>query len=207
MKLLIILIVGIQYLVIENLEGENMTVYFIYKHGESFEPFLYAITDKKKLKDSFVKERNKHMFVVKEKELTKDEFTIICSNHGKYILGRRGFETQSHSPNLQSKSVIYITTTFQEEMDVIEKDDTIFLSLGKFTDECAKYFNKKLLAALNTMYYFEIYKFVNEVYCYHDYFVRGVDTFTTENYKIDMFGVFLYLYGDSLDKEGLLKDN
>lgn len=183
-----------------------MTVYFIYKHGNNIHPFLYAITDKKKLKESFMKERKKSMFVVKEKIMTKDEFLEICKHHGRYLLAERGFETSSPFPKLSSSSVIWLTTTDYEEMDVITKEDVVILELGKFTDDESKAFNKDLLQALDKLHYFEIYKFINEVQCHHNYFVAGVDTFTTEKYHIDMFGVFMFLYGDSLDMEGLLKD-
>ena len=181
-----------------------MTVYFIYKHGQDIHPFLYAITDKKKLKDSFVKERKKSLFVVKEKDMTKEQFLQLCSQHGKYLLGKRGFETQSPFPELSSSSVIWLTTTDYEEMDVFTKEDTVLVSLGRYTDDIACAFKKELLKALDLLHYFEIYKFVNDRR--YSYFVEGVDLFSSENYRIDMFGVFLYLYGDTLDKEGLLKD-
>jgi len=182
-----------------------MTVYFIYKHGPNIHPFLYAITDKKKLRDSFMKERKKSMFIVREKIMNKEEFLEICKHHSRYLLGERGFETNSPFPKLSSSSVIWLTTTDYEEMDVITKEDAVILDLGKYTDDISVAFNKDLLSALEKLHYFEIYKFVNEVQCFHNYFVAGVDTFSSSRYHIDMFGVFMYLYGDSLDMEGLLK--
>lgn len=183
-----------------------MVVYFIYKHGLNFQPFLYALTDKKKLKDSFMKERKKSMFVVKEKELTKDEFINVCKHHGNYILDKRGFETKSPFKKLSNTSVIWLTATDYEEIDVIKKEDTVLLELSRFMDNEAKAFNSDILKALNKLHYFEIYKFINEVQCHHSYFVSGVDTFIAEKYKIDMFSVFLYLYGDTLDMEGLINE-
>ena len=183
-----------------------MTVYFIYKHSENIHPFLYAITDKKRLKDSFMKERKKSLFVVKEKSVTKEQFLNICKNHGRYLLGRRGFYTNSPSSSFSAKSIIYLTTTEYEEMDVITKEDTVILELGRYTDEDARAFNVKLLKALHELHYFEIYKFVNDYYCQDDYFVKGISSFSSNNYQIDMFGVFLYLYGHTLDKKGLIKD-
>lgn len=181
-----------------------MTVYFIYKHGDDIRPFLYAITDKKKLKDSFMNERKKSLFVVKEKEMTREAFLNVCKYHGKYLLGKRGFETRSPFPDVSSSTIIWLTTTDYEEMDVFTKEDSVILSLGKFTDDIACAFNKDLLKSLDMLHYFEIYKFVNDRR--YSYFVEGVDLFSSDKYRIDMFGVFLYLYGETLDKEGLIKN-
>ena len=183
-----------------------MKIYFIYKHGGLLQPSLYAITDKKKLKNSFIKERKKDIFTVKEKEVTKEELTMILRNHSSYLLGRHGFETQSMSSDLPKKCYIYLTTTFKEEIDVVEKEDSIFLYLGKLIDDDAKFFNEKLLKALNELHYFEIYKFVNQIYMYNDYFVKGVEEIYTGKYKLDLFSVFLFLYGDTLDKKGLIEN-
>lgn len=183
-----------------------MTVYFIYKHGPEIHPYLYALTDKKKLKNSFMKERKKSMFVVKEKTMERSDFLNICKTHSKYLLAERGFETNSPFRHLSSSTVIWLTTTDYEEMNVITKEDVVILELGKYTDDISRAFNTDLLKALDKLHYFEIYKFVNEVQCHHSYFVAGVDTFSASKYRIDMFGVFMYLYGSTIDREGLLKD-
>lgn len=181
-----------------------MTVYFIYKH-DSFHPFLYAVTDKKQLKTSFMEERKKSMFIVKEKSITKEEFLEFCKRHSKYLLGRRGFRTNSPS-SFYNDTVVYLTATDYEEMDSITKEDQVFFEIGKYTDEDAKAFNKKILNALNKLHYFEVYKFINELCCYHDSFVSGVDSFHSEKFSIDSFGVFLYLYGNTLNMKGIIKN-
>ena len=181
-----------------------MTVYFIYKHDQ-FSPFLYAVTDKKYLKKSFMEERKKSMFTAIEKIISKEEFLEFCKHHSKYLLGRRGFRTNSPS-SFNNDAIVYLTATDYEEMDVVTKEDCVFLEIGRYTDEEAKVFNKDILKALNILHYFEIYKFVNDNHCEYDYFVRGVDKFTSENYKIDNFGVFLYLYGNTINMKGLIKN-
>lgn len=181
-----------------------MTIYFIYKHGENIHPYLYALTDKKKLKDSFIKERKKDMFIVKEKDISKSDFFILCKTHSKYLLNRHAFETNSPFKNISEKAVIYLTTTDYEEMDVIMKEDKVILDISRFTDYEAKAFNKDLLIALNNLHYFEINKFAN--IHENNYFLSGVKTFDISNYRIDMFGVFLYFYGNTLDKNGLMKE-
>ena len=179
-----------------------MTVYFIYKNDKINAPFLYAITDNKKLKNSFMKERKKSLFVVKEKEMEKEEFKEILKFHDKYLLGRHGFETKHVSSNKFEKSTnVFLTTTRYEEMDVFTKSDKVILEIGRLTHEYAKCFNTKMLKALDTLHYFEIYKFKNDVFEDYDYFVDGVEPFSINNNRIDSLGVFLYLYGNTLSKK------
>ena len=66
-----------------------MIVYFIYKLTNGLHPYLYALTDKENLKDDFIFERKKNMFLVKEKDLSKSEYKSLLSQNSKYLLGRR----------------------------------------------------------------------------------------------------------------------
>ena len=184
-----------------------MTVYFIYKHGKHVNtPFLYAVTDNKELKDTFIKERKKNMFKVMKKDIKKDDYKQFLYDHKSYELGRRGFETRSSSSNnlLCKKEYVYLVATGYEEMEVYVKSDTVILEIGKYTREYAQTFNKKILHALNKLHYFEIYKFRNrEVYHYEDEFVSGVIPFEKDDFVIDSLGVFLFLYGNTLDIGGI----
>ena len=56
-----------------------MIVYFIYKLTNGLHPYLYALTDKENLKDDFIFERKKNMFLVKEKDLSKSEYKSLLS--------------------------------------------------------------------------------------------------------------------------------
>lgn len=181
-----------------------MTVYFIYKHSDGLEPYLYAITDKKDLRDSFFQERKKSMFISKKKEITKDKYTIICSRYSQYILGRKGYKTKSFS-SLNDTEIVYLVSTNKEESSIIEKEDKVFLHIGQFTDEDAKYFNDEILKALDTLMYFDMYKYTNLMYNIDDYFTSGI-CIMPDKYKLDEFGVFLYLFGNTLDKERIIKN-
>ena len=118
---------------------EMKKVYFIYKHDKINSPSLYAITDKKELKKSFMEERKKSLFVVKSRELSKDEFKQIMKESRSYLLGRRGFETKPSSSYsvLQKKTTVFITATEYEEMDVFIKTDSVILEISKFFSVCS----------------------------------------------------------------------
>ena len=187
-----------------------MTVYFIYKHGKYVNtPYLYAVTDKKYLKDSFMKERKKNMFKSIKKDMSKDTYKKFLYEHKSYELGRRGFQTNpASSDNLYKKQQVYLTATGYEEMDVFMKSDKVILEVGKLTHEYAETFNRELLEALHKLHYFEIYKFRNrELYDYDPEFTMGVSSFNESyDYDIDNLGVFIYLYGNTLDKKELMRD-
>ena len=182
-----------------------MKVYFIYLHGiDSFSPWLYAITDNKKLKDSFIYERKKDMFISKKKEMTKEEYKLFSASHSGHVLGRRGFETKSSS-SLSRSEIVYLTSTNAEESSVYTKEEEIFSLLGKNTDESAIFFKPKLLDALNMLHYFESMKFENIMTMRNDYFLEGVNHLKQGEYRMDYFGVFMYLYGKSIDIKAIIK--
>lgn len=90
------------------------------------------------------------------------------------------------------------------------KDDDAIIELAKHTDEISKYFNEELLLALTELRYFEAYKFSNTyISNTHDYFVEGVsiDNFigSVGGLGIDYLGLFLYLYGNTIDNEEIVK--
>lgn len=174
------------------------TVYMIYRHGNDMHPFLYAYTDKKELRDSFLSTRKSKLFTSMKKELTKEQFTLFRRDHSSLELGKRGFETSSDS---LGKTVIYITATAGEEMDVFINADRVFMELGKFTDPIAQAFNKKILKALTKLKYFEIYKMDNP----NDFFVSGVGSLSLDE-RIDSLSIFLYMYGETIDGKGLLEE-
>ena len=176
-------------------------VYFIYKNDKINSPHLYAITDKKELKKSFLNERKKSLFIVKERELNKDEFNEIMKKHSSYMLGRRGFETKFPSSynSLKNVTTVYLTATDYEEMDVFTKTDNVILELSKYTDEESEVFNDKLLKALDTIMYFYCMQYGNTVVNSYNYFLDGIDVIgSMKDFKIDELGVFIYLFGNTL---------
>lgn len=182
-----------------------MKVYFIYLHNiDGHSPWMYAFTDKKELKDSFIKERKKDKFIAVKKDITEDEFKKLKKNYSGHILGRRGFETKSSSSS-STKIIVKMTCTQAEEESVYTKEDTCFSVLAKYTDEISRYFNDELILALHKLHYFEAEQYEKQnVIGMRDYFLEGLPPFEITDYSIDYFGVFLMLYGNTLDKKELL---
>ena len=173
-------------------------VYFIYKRDKINAPVLYAITDKKELKNSFVEERKKSLFVVKKREISKDEFIELMKQHSSYLLGRRGFVTKPSSEYsaLKKLEVVYITATQYEEMEVFTKTDSVILDLSKYTDEISACFNRKLIEALYTLKYYDVVSYCNNMLNTYNYFTEPLVNVGEDcDYRIDELGVFIYLFG------------
>lgn len=175
-----------------------MNVYFIYQKREGFTPFLYAYTEKKSIKDRFKDERNMSLFSITKNELSKKDLYRFEMDHRAYHLDVRAFETSTVIDDSVKRSHVYLVATELEEMSVFTNSDKIIEEIAKHTSSISKAFNKELLEALNTLYYFEIYKYKHAF----DYFVSGVYGFkpTTNDglYRLDSFSVFYKLYGNTL---------
>ena len=185
--------------------AEKKQVWFFYRHDLGT-PYLYAYTEKRKLAESFENERNKKIFIKKEKELSKEQWNLFQSHHGSYRLERRGFETGS---DLFGKQYVYLVATAMEELSVITKADTVFYEIAKYTmDMEVRCFRKELLRALADLYFFELNKFRGNVQYISspdsEGFLAGVEAFNTELHRVDQFGLFMYLYGSTLDKHAIL---
>lgn len=179
-------------------------IYFIYKRGDELHPYLYAIALKKKLMEQFLHERKKNIFSVVEKNLSNEEINGIKTKYQKYILRRRGFETSSSS-SFTGYDTIYLVTTEYEEMDVFVNSDKVLANISRYTLEETRYMKKDIIKALHKLHYFEIQKWgqTNELGI-SDYFMSGIHEMNFNDYKVDNFGIFMFLYGETIDKETLI---
>lgn len=179
-----------------------MKVYFIYLNDKINTPSLYAITDDKNLKNSFMEERKKSLFIVKQKEIDKKDYKNFISRHDGYLLGRRCFETKSSSSELlKNRAVAYITATWSEEMRVHTSMDKVVLEISRFTDEYSGAFNKKILSALNTLLYFDVLAYKCDMTGNSSYLTSGFNYLPPNDFRIDALGVFLYYYGYTMSTD------
>lgn len=173
-----------------------MNVYFIYKDS------LYAITNNKKVLDSFLSERNPKLFKIVKHKMTRETYLYLIKDYHKYQLDFRQLETKSNIDIGRRKIKVAIVATEYEEMDVFLKADKVFTEIGEKLLEICEYFNEDVLKALETLHYFELYKFSNnfteQQHFYDGYY--GMPVFDIKNYTIDQLGLFIYLYGNTMQQ-------
>ena len=171
----------------------DKTWYFIYKVNKELTPFLYAITDKKELKDSFLRERNPN-FICKKYKLNKESEIEVKKQIPNRILTKSGFETSDKN----GKHNIYLTVTSEEEIETFSHDDDILNIIERNIDRELCYANTDVTKALYQLLYFDFMKFMD----YVDPFLDGVgnDDVPFTNYKFDRLGVFIELFGHTMKK-------
>ena len=175
------------------------TLYFIYMHGDKFTPRIYAITDKKELKDSFLSERNPNLFIAKKKKVTQEEKVSIMMNLNGRMLSNRGFVTKDEDGE---KTEVILTVTEEEDIDTYSySDEQVFEFINKFTNPIAEYFKDDILEALHELFYFHIMNF----YDTKNPFLDGIASNRLPEignckYTIDRLSAFLQLYGYTMRK-------
>ena len=152
-----------------------MTIYFIYFKG-SEEPYLYAITDKKKLLKKFKIQRNMDKFHVSEHEMDRDGFLEVCKNHSMYFLCERGIYTSSICNDRYVQGFIDLVITSKEDMEIVQSEDKFYMMLeNRFTRTPIEAFNKELLIALNELGYFHVYKYSLTIHGFNTSFLEGIN--------------------------------
>ena len=135
-----------------------MKIYLMYSKLKDLEPSLYAYTSDSKLSKRFKKERNKDLFFIKEKEVTKDNFYDFAKKHKNLNLKECFFETYTDTGEEYKRSVVGLVCTYNEESSVILNYEYINSEIAKSTSEVGISFNRDIIDALNTLYYFDFLK-------------------------------------------------
>ena len=168
-------------------------------HGDKFTPRIYAITDKKELKDSFLSERNPDLFIAKKKKVTQEEKVSIMMNLNGRVLSNRGFVTKDEDGE---KTEVILTVTEEEDIDTYSySDEQVFEFINKFTNPIAECFKDSILEALHELLYFHIMKFYDS----ENPFLDGIASNKLPEiggckYEIDRLAAFLQLYGYTMRK-------
>lgn len=169
------------------------TWYLIYMKRPGITPFLYAITSNKKLKDSFLRERNPKLFFCRKKELDKEGENILCLQSRGKILTKQAFTTRNSDGNQEVELIV----TADEDMGTYTHDTDILKIVSKFIDHEVCNVTDDILKALNTLSYFTIMNYVSEI---SDPFLDGVEVEEPFNgFSFDRLGVFIKLFGDTLN--------
>ena len=168
-------------------------------HGDKFTPRIYAITDKKELKDSFLSERNPNLFIAKKKKVTDEEKVSIMMALNGRMLSNRGFVTKDEDGE---KTEVILTVTEEEDIDTYSySDEQVFEFINKFTNPIAECFKDSILEALHELLYFHIMKFYDS----ENPFLDGIGSNRLPEignckYTIDRLSAFLQLYGYTMKK-------
>ena len=175
------------------------TLYFIYMHGDKFTPRIYAITDKKELKDSFLSERNPDLFIAKKKKVTDEEKVSIMMTLNGRVLSNRVFVTKDKNGE---KTEVILTVTEEEDINAYSySDEQVFEFINRFTNPIAECFKDDIIEALHELLYFHIMNF----YDTKNPFLDGIASNRLPEiggckYEIDRLSAFLQLYGYTMGK-------
>lgn len=177
------------------------------RRGSLDPPLLYAFTKKKRIAFEFKKVRNMEHFLMKEKDITNDEYHEICKKFTSLELRLTGLKTFNKVEG--RSSVVYLPITKnEEEITIIKGDDLLENELIKksymdFSVIKSKYYN-----ALDNIDYFD-----HHLKCSIDedrYFYSGLYDMSNiiekydlidSKYNTDQLAFFLYFFGETMKDE------
>lgn len=183
-----------------------MSVYFVYKRSKSKEgeslirPILYGYTDSKKIIKRFKHERDMSQFTIVEKDLDKDDILLFEKDNRYQYITLRKYITYRKDDLGYIKDYIEIASTEYEEEQTYVWTDLALLEAGKYTKYPDYIFNKDIIKALRHLEY-------NTIGDYHN--SNGLDIMyppvtvgkkTLHNINVDMFYVFMFLFGNTMNK-------
>ena len=183
-----------------------MKVWLYYIKLKGLTPALYAYTNNKQYHNKFEKERNNEIFIVKEKEVTKQDFYNFSARHSNLNLKSCLFETYTEEEDGYKRNIVELVCTYNEESSVILNFEYINKEVAKATSEVAMSFNNEVMSALNKLYYYDFLKqkMYNEDYInmleYNKTYLDGINNMsdTPFGYSYDYLNIFIKMYGYTL---------
>jgi len=169
------------------------------------EPFVYGITDDKKIKDKFWDQRKHSKFYIKEFSVPKKEYLNALKSYSQLLLLDHGLLTKSKD-SITGLGTIPIIITSDEEIKLYTSQDRLTIEMGKMTKPYCKTFKPKLLEALYDLQYF-YFRAMQESPIVEP-FLPELDRVFQDNWPfqaIDEFGVFMMLFGNTLNLKKILK--
>ena len=149
---------------------------------------------------------NGYVFTYVEKDISKEEYYQFASRHGMLNLRRTYFETYHDIDDEYTRDTVMMICNGLEESSIILNYSNINREIYKYTDDIACTFNKKIIEALNDLYYFDFLKQRLELYGHPGsqlWFIDGNQSFDINEspigYSYDYLAIFIRKYGHLLD--------
>lgn len=178
-------------------------------------PMLYAMTFDPKLAKKFEKSRNMDYFVKQEYYVEKP--VQFMDRYKRHKIRICGFETKSEDPLRKKEVIVYLPCTYEEEEQVFLQTDYVFYELGKTIApaySAIRGLRPDMKFVLDLLGLDKILRFYNCITAdsegkypemsIEEKLFSGFDGFATiddYNMKIDQLGLFIYYFGDTLNKE------
>ena len=198
---------------------EKLKGYFYYKIGTPTMPEdvpkLYAFTFEKELRDAFEFYRDMKYFVRKEFTFSEKAKQELYKTRSSQRIKIGMFETRSSALIGRHYSIVKIACTYGEEMYVFTQADKIYYEIGRTTGFCAildcfnafyaDAFEKLCARTVRHFYLNAFYQNGHRVSC-DELLFGGVKDLSMINgmerndMRADQFGIFLYLFGDTVNK-------
>ena len=166
---------------------------------------LYGYTKDKQIAKSFIKSRNKKLFYMIKKELTKKEENHILDKKSDLALGYHRFSSQI---NDKVKEVDVLTTV--NEYNTVEyNSDEYLYEFGPSADINYNIFNDDIIDALSTLGYVSNYILHHgsvedmDLLLYNESFGIDINGKNKVPQSTDKLGSLLYLYYILFDKESV----
>lgn len=187
-----------------------MKIYLFYIKLKNLEPYLYAYTNNKEYYRKFKKERNEDIFIIREKDINKENYYDFAKKHSNINLKECMFETYIDEGDEYKRDIVRLICTYNEESSVILNFDMVSKEISKSTNRIAVAFNYEIKKALDDLYYFDFLKqkvdreinMYNATYGasyeYLDY-LEDINE-SPIGYNYDYLAIFIKMYGYTLKK-------
>jgi hypothetical protein len=171
--------------------------YFFYLKTEGYKPELYAYTDNKELADEFEIERNMDLFVKKKHKITRGAVNDLAQEYPELAIELIDGVTKSND-NISHTVKFSMAVTAVERMSIVtEFNNVVFYQLLSLSSIDPRAFKPSIQKSLNIIDYTYNY------YTYHLEASIPDDVYEYQYcYDMDLFGVFVNLYGKLLRNSG-----
>ena len=183
-----------------------MKIYAYYLLEMDMQP-LYAFAKEKEIAKRFEESRNMNKFLKKELSLNKDDYYQFCDTFKSHQLTVATFTTKDPSRPTTKREIKVVCTWDEEKTSIIKQDEAYQLFFSKNLLP-PKIFTGEVQDTLCALGYHSIYTWLHDQY-FLPFFdmaendlIYDIDpdekSVDPARYEIETFGIFMYLYGNTM---------